>query len=62
MTVAWDLAHRVIKQSYLHDVWQCSQRLQILPFRDVVIVQVQKLQVLESREHLCLGQPVELVV
>ena len=31
VTVAWDLAHGVVKKSDLHDLRQSCQRLQVLP-------------------------------
>ena len=40
MSVAGDLTHRVVEKSDLHDAWESGQSLQILPLRNVVIVQV----------------------
>jgi hypothetical protein len=62
MSVAGDLTHRVVEKSDLHDAWESGQSLQILPLRNVVIVQVQKLQTLQSIKHLSLRQFIKLVI
>jgi hypothetical protein len=62
MSVAGDLTHRVVEKCDLHDAWESSQSLQILPLRNVVIVQVQKLQTLQSIKHLSLRQFIKLVI
>lgn len=62
MPVARDLAHRVIEQRDLHDARQTRQRLQVLPLRDVVVVQVQELQTPHPSKHLARGQALQLVV
>ena len=46
----------------MHDLRQRSQRLQVLPLRQLVVVKVQKLQAVESSEHLGLRQSFKKVV
>ena len=62
MSIARNLTHWVIKQSDLHNTRQSSQRLQILPLRQIIIMQVQKLQTLQAGKHLRLRQRFKLVV
>ena len=62
MSVTWNLTHRVVEQRHLHDLRQGSQSLQILPLRQVVVVQVQELQVHHASENLSRRQRLQLVV
>ena len=60
--VAGDLAHWVVKQCHLHDLGKGGQCLQVLPLRQVVVVQVKKLQTLETLKDLGRWERLKLIV
>jgi hypothetical protein len=62
MTIPRNLAHWVVEKCDLHYAWQSGKRLEILPFRNIIVVQVQKLQILQSCKYLSWRQVVKMVV
>ena len=61
MSVARQLAHRIIEKGQLDDHGQRCQGHNVFPSGKVIAVQVQKLQTHETSEYLASGKRFELV-